>query len=94
MKKFALAAALLLGGTAIALAAEQANPNDLPAGAKEKMPGTTSGGTTAHPTAEPKSGTLSDTAKEATDSGANSSTSPTAKPKTGDIPEAAKKTTE
>lgn len=83
-----LTSALALGALA---ATAQAGPADTPdsqslsQGAKDANPGVTGGGSTTAPTAEPKSGALSDTAKEATDGGSNPATNPTGKPSTSDL---------
>ena len=89
MKKLILAAFALTFGTHVAVA--QAGPADKPdsqslsQGAKDANPGVTGGGSIANPTGEPKSGTISDTAKETTDGGTNSATNPTGKPGTSDL---------
>jgi len=89
MKKLIIAAFAVTLGSHLVLA--QAGPADKPdsqslsQGAKDANPGVTGGGSTANPTGEPKSGTISDTAKETTDGGTNSATSPTAEPGTSDL---------
>ena len=89
MKAVIFAAALLLAGAPIALAqtgpADKPDSQSLSSGAKDANPGVTGGGSTAAPTAEPKSGSLADSAKESTDSGSNSATNPTGKPATSDL---------
>ena len=73
MKKLIITAlAIGLGMHAVAAQAGPADKPDsqsLSQGAKDANPSVTGGGSTADPTAEPKSGTISDTAKENTDSG-------------------------
>jgi hypothetical protein len=83
MKKLLIATAVLMAGAGLALA-----QSDLPAGAKKEMPGATGGGSTADPTAQPKS---SDLAKGAKDAGpepttGGSTTDPNAKPMSSDLP--------
>jgi hypothetical protein len=91
MKKIVLVSAALLA-LSTTIAAGQTGPADTPdsqslsKGAKDANPENTGGsGSTANPTAEPKSGTLSDTGKENTDAGANPATNPTGKPSTSDL---------
>jgi hypothetical protein len=71
--------------TAQAGPAEKPDSQSLSLGAKDANPGVTSGGTTEAPTTEPKSGAISDTAKETTDGGVNPATNPTGKPSTSDL---------
>jgi hypothetical protein len=90
MKKYLIVAAALaiVGQAAVALAGPADTPDSqsLSQGAKDATSGVTGGGgSTTNPTAEPKSGTLSDTAKENTDAGANPATNPTAKPSSSDL---------
>jgi hypothetical protein len=78
---------LFVAGAAMPAAA-QTGPADKPDSqslSSEKTPPAAGGGSTAAPTAEPKSGTISDTAKEATDSGSNAATKPTGKPASSDL---------
>lgn len=94
MKKFILAATMLLAMPVAAFAqAEKADPGSLSSKAKEQ-PGS-SGGSTAAPTAKPEEGkgSLSDKAmKDAPGtSAAGSTANPTAEPKSGSLPDAAKK---
>lgn len=65
--------------------ADQPDSQSLSKGAKDANPGVTGGGSTSNPTGEPKSGMISDTAKEATDGGSNPATNPTGKPGTSDL---------
>ena len=95
MKKFILAATLVLAMPVAAFAqAEKADPGSLSSKAKEQ-PGTSAGGSTAAPTAKPEEGkgSLSDKAmKDAPGtSAAGSTANPTAEPKSGSLPDAAKK---
>jgi len=86
MKPLLIAAALVLTTGAAAIA--QTGPADKPDSqslSSEKTPPASGGGSTADPTAEPKSGALSDTAKESTDSGSNTQTNPTGKPASSDL---------
>jgi hypothetical protein len=79
-----LALTLAVGTPAMA----QTGPADKPDSqslSSDKTPPANTGGTTAAPTAEPKSGTLSDTAKEPTEGGSNAQTNPTGKPSTSDL---------
>jgi hypothetical protein len=84
-----LAAGVLALFASIALA--QTGPADTPdsqslsKGAKDANPEDTGGGSTANPTAEPKSGTLSDKGKEGTDAGTNPATDPTGTPSSSDL---------
>ena len=59
MKKLLLASAILFVGAGIAAA-----QSDLPAAAKDDMPGVTGGGTTADPNAKPKASDLPAGAQE------------------------------
>jgi hypothetical protein len=85
---FIAAAALLVAGS-FAFAAEP-GPNDktdagsLSSKSKDSQPAA-GAGSTASPTAEPKSGSLQDKGKEATDGGTNAATNPTAKPSSSDL---------
>jgi hypothetical protein len=92
-----IGAAILALTSSVALA--QQGPADTPdsqslsKGAKDANPENTGGaGSTANPTADPKSGTLSDKAKETTKGGTNAATNPTGKPGTSDL--GSKKTNE
>ena len=83
MKKLLIATAILLGWAGIAAA-----QSDLPAGAKKEMPGATGGGTTADPTAKPKSSDLPAGAKDDAPgaTGGGTTADPNAKPKASDLP--------
>lgn len=83
MKKLLIATAVLMAGTGIALA-----QSDLPAGAKDDMPGATGGGTTADPAAKPKSSDLPSGAKDDMPgaTGGGTTADPNAKPKASDLP--------
>jgi hypothetical protein len=89
MKILALVATALLALAPSAFA--QQGPADTPdsqslsQGAKSASPENTGGGTTSNPTAEPKSGSLSDKGKETNDGGTNAGTNPTGKPGTSDL---------
>jgi hypothetical protein len=87
-KSILITLALALSATA-ALAqtgpADKPDSQSLSQGAKDANPSVTGGGSTANPTGEPKSGTISDTAKETTDGGTNPATNPTGKPGTSDL---------
>jgi hypothetical protein len=89
MKKLIITVCAL--GLGMYAVAAQAGPADKPdsqslsQGAKDANPGVTGGGSTSNPTAEPKSGTISDTAKENTDGGTNAATNPTGKPASSDL---------
>lgn len=90
MKANLLVASMLLALTApIAMAqdgpADKPDSQSLSRGAKDANPENTGGGSTANPTAEPKSGALSDKGKESTEGGTNPATSPTGKPSTSDL---------
>jgi hypothetical protein len=79
---------LIVAAASVFPAAAQTGPADKPDSqslSSEKTPPAAGAGSTAAPTAEPKSGTLSDTAKEATDSGNNAATNPTGKPASSDL---------
>jgi hypothetical protein len=85
----------IIGATILALTSSvvlaQQGPADTPdsqslsKGAKEANPENTGGGSTADPTSNPKSGALSDKAKQNTDGGANPATNPTGKPSSSDL---------
>ena len=84
----ALLLTLIFAAAAAMPAVAQTGPADKPDSqslSSEKTPPATGGGSTAAPTGEPKSGTLSDTAKEGTDSGTNAATDPTGKPASSDL---------
>jgi hypothetical protein len=84
--KFAIALTGLLALSGIAVA--QAGPADKPDSqslSSEKTPPANGAGMTADPTAKPKSGMISDKAKESTEGGTNAATDPTGKPSSSDL---------
>jgi cytoskeletal protein RodZ len=91
--------ALVLGAAFVAATAfsafAQTAPADKPDSqslSSEKTPPAKGPGSTSAPTAEPKSGSISDTSKEGTEGGTNPATDPTGKPSTSDL--GSKKTNE
>jgi hypothetical protein len=90
MKLIPIVSAAILALAAPAALAQQ-GPADTPdsqslsKGAKTANPENTGGGSTANPTADPKSGSLSDKGKESTEGGTNAATNPTGKPSSSDL---------
>lgn len=91
MRFVTFAGATLLVAFSAPIALAQQHPADTPdsqslsQGAKAANPENTTGGSTADPTAEPRSGSLSDKGKENTAGGSNPTTNPTGKPATSDL---------